>query len=201
MSRKKAILLDLDQTLISAEPTEEMDLKGDHRIKLFDFDNMENYYVVFHRPHLQEFLDVIFDKFEVSVWTAATKDYALFIIDKILIGDKAEKRKLNYIFFLYHCNISEKRSKGPKDLNMLSEHFGLEFDPKNTFILDDNPDVYDPQKKTCIYAKPFQYKDDDSHKDDFLKKLIPELIEISKRNDTHGTIVDINERLTGKKID
>ena len=50
--------------------------------KRHDFDY---YYVVFERPYLQSFLDYIFDKFNVYVWTAASKDYALYIIGLCVI--------------------------------------------------------------------------------------------------------------------
>ena len=42
----------------------------------------DGHYKVFERPGLQEFLDYLFANFNVSVWTAASKSYALFIIDK-----------------------------------------------------------------------------------------------------------------------
>ena len=84
--KKINILLDLDQTLISAEATEDFNFKkykqkGSH----FDLHDMDGYYIVFERQYLQEFLDFLFKKFNISVWTAASKDYALFIIKTHLL--------------------------------------------------------------------------------------------------------------------
>ena len=82
---KSNIILDLDQTVISAEASEELDFKKyQEKSKLFRSDNMDGYYMVYSRPYLQEFLDYIFKNFNVSIWTAASKDYALFIIEKII---------------------------------------------------------------------------------------------------------------------
>ena len=87
---KKNILLDLDQTLISAEASEDFDIdKHKERSKLFSWKDMDGYYIVFERPHLSEFLDYIFENFNVSVWTAASKDYALFIIEHIILAGKS----------------------------------------------------------------------------------------------------------------
>jgi len=78
---KPNLLLDLDQTVISAETMEELGPKQKKRAELFRADDMDGYYTVCSRPHLQQFLDYAFENFNVTVWTAASKDYALFIID------------------------------------------------------------------------------------------------------------------------
>ena len=84
MTNKPNIILDLDQTLISAEVSEEHNFKKyEMKSKLFDYKDMDGYYIVYERPGLQKFLDYLFENFNVSIWTAASKDYALFIIEKI----------------------------------------------------------------------------------------------------------------------
>jgi len=93
------IYLDLDNTLLHAIPTRSFHKKYKDRaskrkiaealnnIKVYDMkDDDESYYLVFERPGLQPFLDYLFSNFTVCVWTAATKDYAAFIIDKILLS-------------------------------------------------------------------------------------------------------------------
>ena len=152
---------------------------------------MEGYYIIFERPHLQEFLDFIFENYDVSIWTAATKDYALFIIDKIILTKP--NRKLDYIFFSYHCNISKKIKKSSKDLSMLWDIYKIVgYNKNNTIILDDYDEVYISQKDNCIIAKQFKFINDNSEKDDFLKKLKRKL----KRYLKDGTDV----QLTVKKI-
>jgi TFIIF-interacting CTD phosphatase-like protein len=197
MSHKKNILLDLDQTLISAEPTEEVDFKKDKdKMKKFKFHNMDGYYVVFERPGLQEFLTYLFENFNVSVWTAASKDYALFVINKAVLAGKAN-RKIDYVFFSYHCDISESLSlkKGTKDLNMLWDYFCVSgYSRDNTMILDDYDDVYNTQKNNCIIAAPFEFSKDKSGDDTFLSELLVQLQE--KKDEKVQELVDsINQKM------
>lgn len=179
MTDKPALLLDLDQTLISAEACEDYDFKKNkEKAKRFTFVNMDDYYIVFERPGLQPFLDYIFANFNVSVWTAASKDYALYIIEKILLQNKPERR-LDYIFFSYHCDVSKKKKKGTKDLSMLWDIYKLNgYTEKNTVILDDYDEVYKTQKGNCIVAVPFEFTQEGSETDKFLKQLIPRLKEM-----------------------
>jgi len=108
MRHKSNIVLDLDQTLISSEIIKEFDFtQNKEKSKKFNFHNMDEYYLVFERPGLQSFLDNLFENFNVSIWTAASKDYALFIIEKIILKNNP-KRKLDWVFFSYHCRISKK---------------------------------------------------------------------------------------------
>jgi len=179
---KKILFLDLDQTIISSELCDTFDYKKDKEKALkFVMHNMENYYLIFERPNLQDFLDYIFKNFYVCVWTAASKDYAFFIIQNIILAGKPE-RKINYVFFEEHCDISEKLTNRTKNLEILYKHFNIKKfkNVKNIFILDDNDEVFETQPKNCIKAKPFEYNDQDSHKDYFLKKLKDKLIDTKK---------------------
>jgi TFIIF-interacting CTD phosphatase-like protein len=183
MNNKKVynVILDLDQTLIFAEPTEEYDFeKNKEKSSNFKVHDMDGYYMVFERPGLQEFLDFIFKNFNVSIWTAATKDYALFVIDKIILQKK--NRVIDYIFFSYHCNISSKNTKKTKNLKILWELFGLTaYNKDNTVILDDYDEVQNTQPENCIAVKPFIFSENKSEKDSFLvKKIIPVLKKILK---------------------
>lgn len=187
---KKQFILDLDQTLISAEATEDYNFtKNSTKAKQFNFHNMDNLYIVFERPYLQPFLDYLFKNFDVSIWTAATKSYALFVIEKIILANRKD-RQINYIFFSYHCDISEKLKNGTKDLSLLWDKFNLtNFNEKNTLILDDYERVYEIQPKNCIFAKSFDFKDPESVNDDFLNQIIPELEKI-KNNKNIQLIVE-----------
>lgn len=173
------VVLDLDQTLISAEVTEEYDFKHNkNKAKLFKFHNMENYYIVFERPHLQEFLTYLFKNFNVSIWTAASKNYALFIINKIIIG-KHKDRKLDWIFFSKHCELSKKIKGGTKDLSLLWDVFSIPgYNYKNTIIIDDLNEIFNIQQDNCILAPPFEFTSDESHKDSFLKEAIDKIEKI-----------------------
>jgi TFIIF-interacting CTD phosphatase-like protein len=191
---KKNILLDLDQTLISAEADEEFDFKKfKEKTKLFKFKDMDGLYLVFERPYLQEFLDYLFKNFNVSIWTAASKDYALFIIEKILLQKKPD-RKLDYIFFSYHCDLSDDKKRCTKDLDMLWDEYKLSnYNKNNTFILDDLDEVHDVQKNNCIVAPAFEFQKNGSENDTFLKDLLPHLDKL--KNDEIVNTSKINKEM------
>lgn len=169
---KGNFILDLDQTIISAEATEEYDFKKNKaKSKKFVFHDMDGYYIVFERPGLQKFLQYLFDNYNVSVWTAASKDYALFIINKIVLAGNPH-RKLDYVFFSYHCDVSSDKKKGTKDLSMLWDVYKLPgYSVENTVILDDYDEVHNTQPKNCIIAVPFEFTETGSEGDTFLEDL------------------------------
>jgi hypothetical protein len=176
------IIIDLDQTLISAEDMKDYDSeKHKKKSKKFTSVHMENHYIVFERPGLQDFLDFIFNgDFDVSVWTAASKDYALFIIDKIIIAGKSD-RKLDWIFFSYHCDISKKHTGNTKDLSILYDVYNIPgYSVNNTIIIDDYDEVQKTQPNNCIIAYPFEFENEGSENDNYLPLLKQELIKINK---------------------
>jgi TFIIF-interacting CTD phosphatase-like protein len=205
---KKNLLLDLDQTLICACDSKEykpgvnkkMDEKADNEI--FNKINMDDIYIIFQRPNLDKFLDFIFENFNVSVWTAASKDYALFIINKIILKldakskDKPKKkRKIDYVFFSYHCDISKKIKKGTKDLSILWDEFKIPgYSKDNTFIIDDYSEVYKTQPKNCIQIPEFNFTDESCEDDSELIKIQLELEKIIKKS-KKLSIDDINKKL------
>lgn len=158
---KPNVVWDLDNTLISAVPTEEFpfwDREIQSKIKgLGKPYDMDGYYVIYERPGLQKFLDWVFKNFNFNVWTAATKDYCTFICKEILIKNK--NRHICWTFFSYHRKMSSKRfGKGnPKDLRMLWDVYNLPgFCATNTFIIDDHPDVKESQKHLCVHCPEFE---------------------------------------------
>lgn len=169
------IILDLDQTLICAEVTEEFNFKKyKQKMLSFDFENMDGYYVVFARPGLQAFLDFLFANFNVSVWTAASKDYALFIIDKFILTKP--DRNLDFIFFSYHCDLSKRDKGGLKDLSMLWDAYGLQnYNVHNTLIIDDNVEVKRIQPCNCYMIKAFEFQQEGSENDMELDRLTDKL--------------------------
>ena len=55
------IILDLDQTIISGEPSEEYDFeKNKNKASKFKFEVMDDLYIIFERPDLQKFLTFLF---------------------------------------------------------------------------------------------------------------------------------------------
>ena len=179
---KKNIILDLDNTVISSIPLEEVkwteQLKN--KMKKFNFCNMEDYYIIFERPFLQDFLDELFEKYNVSVWSAGSKDYVLHIVDMIVL--KKPQRKVDFIFFSYHCGLSRKMYNGIKDLRLIHEHFGIDgYTSENTFIVDDLKKVKKINGDNCIAIKDFEFYDEDSEKDTGLLEISNILTDMEKQ--------------------
>ena len=131
------IVLDLDNTLISAEYicTFPFNKKGmTEKACKFSLHDMDSYYIVFERPKVQEFLDYLFENYNVCIWTAASKDYALFIIKNVRLK---KSRKLDFILFSYHCDISKEKYNGDsKNLKLIYKDFKMKgFNENNTLII------------------------------------------------------------------
>ena len=169
MTKRPIIILDLDETLINSEERKKFNHeKYGNKMEKFKYHKMERDFYVFERPHLQEFLDFLFENFDVSIWTAASRGYALWILKNVLnVGTK--NRPIKHVFFDYHCKASEKLGSGKKDLSLLSSVFGLkEYDMGRVFIIDDNKEICESQPDNCIPIKEFEFKNDDSENDDYL---------------------------------
>lgn len=200
---KRNFILDLDQTLISAEANEDYDFEENKdKSRLFQYKDMDGYYIVFERPGLQKFLDYLFNNFNVCIWTAASKDYALFIIDNMIL--RKPGRKLDWILFSYHCDISKKITGNSKDLKVLIDDFKLSgYTSENTIILDDYDEVYKTQPTMCIAAIPFEYSDKGSENDKYMYDLVKAMKQI-KRVEKKGSpskpyAIQIQEQLSSQK--
>jgi TFIIF-interacting CTD phosphatase-like protein len=181
----KNVILDLDNTLISSEPYEDhseskiRDLLDSATGKVAYYD-MHGYYVVFERPGVQPFLDWLFANYSVSVWTAASKDYALHIIDHTIEDENA--RRLDWIFFDTHCALSKSiyGRRSPKNLRLLWEVFELPgYTRENTVIVDDLNRVYRAQPDNCIPVKAFHILDADADADAELEKVREKLKDLA----------------------
>jgi TFIIF-interacting CTD phosphatase-like protein len=171
---KKLVLLDLDNTLICSEDLDNIkDSEAlEHAKKHLVHQKMVNYYQIFERPHLQEFLSFLFENFKVGIWTASSKDYAIFIVKNFIIKDY-NNRKLDLFLCSHHCNVSKRNYKGvSKHLNLLSDKWKLA-DTDNIILIDDLEELREKQENTVITVKPFFYNSDLAHKD-------KELIELTK---------------------
>jgi len=198
MSKKYNVILDLDQTCISSEeknqPNKFNPDKYRSKMKQFQCAEMDDLYYVFGRPYLQSFLEFLFENFNVSVWTAATKDYAMFIIEHFLLANK-KNRKLDYVFHSEHCDVSHAMKKKTKDLSMLYNFYKIpQFNPNNTFIIDGYKEVYRTQPSRCMFINPFEFKDHQSINDRELITIINILKKILKTNNVDKYINKFNKR-------
>ncbi len=200
MSPKPNVLLDLDQTLICSEACEDFDFEvNEDKMNKIEYEDMDGVYIIFQRPGLQPFLSYLFENFNVSVWTAASKDYALFIIDKIIL--KEPSRELDWIFFSYHCDISKSKTSRSKSLSVLWDIYNIPgYSKEDTVIIDDNSEVFETQRGNCIIAEPFIFSEDDSEEDNYLDRLIPQLVKMKKYIAAkEGTEPAINVNIKMKK--
>ena len=81
------VILDLDNTIICAVEMDYYKLKKDNMGILdanLKYEDFEDAYRIYQRPHLEEFLSFVFRNFNVAIFTAASKDYGLFILDDII---------------------------------------------------------------------------------------------------------------------
>lgn len=182
---KLNIVFDLDNTLICSLSEKEMEKYSD--ISGLEYKDMKGYYRIFQRPFLREFLDDAFEKYDITIWTAASKDYALFIIDNIILPkSKRDKYKIKMFFYDDHCDQSQKlyHKESPKDLRYLYNFKG--YHPCNTIIIDDLYEVYKANPKHIIRAPYFDAKKSTAKDDRFLFDLHTKLDKIREAYETTG---------------
>ena len=174
------IVLDLDETLIYAIETS--DLQKPHlneyykqNIHKFIHHKLDDDFIITERPGLQDFLDFLFENYKVSVWTAASKDYGIFVIKNVIL--KKPSRRLEIQMFSEHCDISKEKTGCLKQLNQLWSY--AQFNPSNTLIIDDNKNVINKQNNMVIPAKPFNFFHKNSEKDIFLATIKNKIIKMS----------------------
>ena len=171
---KKGIVLDLDSTIISSLNAGEQ-TPNENLVYYTMYDDEETkkdkLYYVHSRPHLQEFLDFIFSRYNVGVWTAASKDYAISIVQHVILHKP--ERKLEFLLFNQHAQCTN--SSCPKDLRLVFEKF-QGFPANNTYIIDDYNEVFAPQLENAYPIKPFEADEADSHKDTELITLMKKLV-------------------------
>ena len=177
MSNRKNIILDLDQTLIYSDLIK--DFKPSPKMEKFFYKNLDKDYITFARPHLQAFLDYIFKKYNVAIWTAANKPYAIAIINKFILIKPG--RKLEFVFYSDHCTLSKQQKRGLKGLNILWDYFKIRgYNENNTLIIDDNSEVNIIQKKNCYHIPEFNYNKRGSENDKELLVLMSILKDVEK---------------------
>lgn len=143
------VVLDLDSTVICSLRPDVPQPRG-----LVGY-NMDDEYIVYERPGLQDFLDFLFANFHVGVWTAASKDYGIFIVENVLLQNRPE-REVEFFLFDYHGDLSEQIPGGcPKNLRMLWDTLEGPT-PENTVIIDDYEEVYLTQICNAYPIHPFK---------------------------------------------
>lgn len=157
------LVLDLDETLVHFTETEN---KGKFLV----------------RPFAREFLLKLQAHYEIVVFTAALKDYADWILDRIDTG-----RSIRYR--LYRDHTTFQNGVYLKDLSRLNR------DLSKTIIVDNNPDNFQMHPENGIYIKSW-YEDPN---DLALKHLTGVLVRIaeSQETDIRKALATHNRRLIG----
>ena len=159
------VILDLDHTIISAVDMNK--LKRVQHPESFRHKDFAETYRIYERPYLQQFLDQLFSKYRVAVWTAAGISYANFIIKNFILTKSG--RTLEFVMWSDHCDVSEERYDHQKKLKL------LEFLNEEMVILDDNQGVLETQKAKSVDSRDFNVEDETAKDDDFLLRAIDEI--------------------------
>ena len=166
MNTKINVILDLDSTIIHSVEYDECVFLTTSFQNSFDHKDMIGYVRVFGRPHLQYFLDYLFENFEVSVLTAADYGYGWFIVQNFILNNP--KRQLKYFMHNYHTEMADEIYGQHKDLRMCYDIFHLRnMSSCNTVIIDDHAKVFQANGLNTIQAPPFTVIDERTTKPNY----------------------------------
>lgn len=176
---KKLLFLDLDETLIHSDFNKEFNEEG-KILKFTAEDTKEEISVkVFLRPCAYNFLKILSDKFDLAVFTSASKDYADAVIDLF------DPEKNIFKFRLYRNNcINIENFIFIKDLRILEEFYDL----KDVIILDNSIYSFSNQLSNGILINSF-FKDPE---DAYLVQAANYLWYLSEET---GDIREINNKI------
>ena len=123
------LVLDLDGTLIHAGLSPAPAARGR------DADFRALRYHVYRRPDVLEFLDIAFARFDVAVWTASTRPYAVAVLAQL-----APVERFAFIWTRDDCEIIREHRTGRFDLAKNIERVRtLGYDPRDVIVVDDLP--------------------------------------------------------------
>ena len=167
------IVLDLDETLVSVTLTP---------VKHYDFRfSLQNQaYYVRKRPYLDLFLKYIFKKFQsVSVWTAATKPYAIQVINGCFT--QQQRNALAFLRTRDDLNVAENGNYTKPLQRIFKSHSTIK--AHNTIMIDDRRTAMSENLGNAIIVPAWKGSDD---KDKSLAQLIIVLNGILANQDQLG---------------
>ena len=170
VDNKKTLVLDLDETLIHSA-FEPFNPKDDITLTM----KMKEEEIIIHvlkRPYLDEFLNIVTQKYEVVIFTASISDYANPLLDQL-----DPFKKISYRLFREHCT---KADNGLfiKDLNRLGRNL------KDVIIIDNNPVSFTANKTNGLPILTWHSIQSDNE----LIKLIPLLTYLTTVDDIRPVI-------------
>lgn len=167
---RKLVILDLDETLIYA----------DERPLARAADAETGPYYVYLRPGLAEFIDTIFERFEVAVWTSSNALYADSVC-RIIFGERVPE--LRFVWSRERCtstrdfeNDSWTHAKRLKKVRRLG------YDLDQVLMVDDSPEKHTRNYGNLVQVRPFVGEP----ADDELPRLARYLAELATRDNVRA---------------
>jgi hypothetical protein len=149
-------ILDLDNTLMCSIPINNLDkLPNDinikYRIEAFKpYDNLIYSTLLVQRPYLHEFLEELNKIGKISIWTAASSQYAKFIIDNFI----PNHIEIKNVFSSFYTNKLKKITNKLKPLEYLCRT-NTDYEINKTYIIDDMYEVIDANPNNSFLIKKF----------------------------------------------
>jgi len=140
---RKLLILDLDETLIYAtekKPEREADF-------------IVGQYFVYKRPFLEPFLEFCFERFEVAIWTTATKLYAEEILRKIV----KNHQKLKFLWTRERCTyFFDAEARDHYFVKRMSKLRRLKYKLESIIVIDDSPNVWQSSYGNLVRINRFE---------------------------------------------
>jgi len=156
---KKLIILDIDETLIHAT---EKSIGREH-----DFET--EWYLVYKRPHVHEFIEFCIEYFNVAVWTTAGHDFAVKIVDELFPSEF----KLEFLWSHRRCtrvfNPELHETTHLKNLNKVRRKgYKLE----HVIMVDDTPAKLVKNYGNLVRVNEYRGQEDDNELEILMKYLL-----------------------------
>lgn len=159
---KKLFVLDLDETIWHTDINGWVkDKTPDHVWTTENIYNPEKPYVYngFKRPYVDEFMDFIFEHYDVAFFTAATQDYA----DEFFIAYFGQDKFDALLDRKYREDCSTMMSGTGKDLGILNAPQALE----DRILIDDH--AFPPGECQTIRAPAYHGQEGDTYLKDLME--------------------------------
>jgi hypothetical protein len=149
MNDRKLVVLDIDRTLVHACPTIHVQNKWLEWYDHFEFDC----YTVFVRPMMKEFLEFLFDHFDVGIFTAGGNEYADVVVKQLF----QPQQHLQFVFSSDDCDQCFEETKKMKCMNWLLNIYNTKCS-KNLTLQDvkliDDSHIHMMNNFKCCYLMP-----------------------------------------------
>lgn len=173
-TNKKLLILDIDETLLFAAE-EQLERKEDFRA---------GQYLVYKRPHLEEFLARCLEWFEVAVWTSSSPAYAKEVIENIF----EDTSVLSFVWASDRCTWSyDTELQEYYWQKILKKVKRKGYDLNHVIAIDDTPEKYANSYGNLVRIAPYEGQDEDTELKSLVVyldrlRLVENVRKIEKRN-------------------